>query len=308
MKASKRYRLYAPLGWLLDGLAFMPFRVLYVLSDLTFIIVYYVARYRRRVVLDNITASFPNMSERDCRRTARRFFRHLVDLFFETVKLRHITDEQMRRRMIFENIELVDRLFDNGQSIVCYFSHCMNWEWATSITLWTRHKPSDKIVFSQVYRPLVNGWFDNFFLNLRSRFHSVSYSKHTVLRDLVRQRRDGQTGICGFMSDQKPSHGDPGHLMLFLNHPTAMITGTELMARKLDQAVVYMDMYRLRRGHFKIVMRLVAEHPEEMPPMAITESYARMLESTIKRDPSNWLWSHKRWKIPVTLPQENNEQ
>lgn len=297
-----RYALYRPLGWLLKGVAMLPFPVIYLLSDLLFVIVYYVARYRRRTVLDNITASFPDKTEKECRAVARRFYRHLVDLFFETVKLGHVSDDEMRRRMVYENAELVDRLFDQGRSMVCYFSHCINWEWAPAITLWTRHKPSDRIVFSQVYRPMVNKWFDAWFLHLRSRFGSVSYPKQTVLRDLLKQRRAGQLGICGFMSDQKPSHGDHGHIMSFLNHPTAMITGTETIARKLDMAVVYMDMHRDGRGHYRMVMRLISENPAAEPPMAITERYAAMLTATIERDPSIWLWSHKRWKIPVTLP------
>lgn len=295
---------YAPLGWLLHAIALLPFPVLYAISDLMYVVACFVVRYRRKVVLDNIAASFPDLSAGECKKIMREFYRNFCDMFLETMKLAHISDKQMRRRMVYENTALVDSLFDRGRSIVCYFSHCFNWEWAPAITLWTRHKPSSQIVFSQVYRPLVNHWFDAYFLKLRSRFGSVSYSKHTVLRDLVKQKRAGVLGICGFMSDQKPSHGDPAHVMRFLNHPTAMITGTETLARKLDMAVVYMDMHRVKRGHYKIVMRLITENPQDEPPMAITEKYAALLQQTIERNPSLWLWSHKRWKIPVTMPQE----
>lgn len=295
---------YKPVGWLLNGLGHLPFGVLYLLSDIMFFIVYYLVRYRRKVVMENITKSFPDKSLDECKSIARRFYRNFTDLFFETIKLGHVTDEEMRRRMVYENAGLVDSLFDKGRSMVCYFSHCINWEWAPAITLWTRHKPSDQFVFSQVYRPLVNKWFDAYFLRLRSRFGSVSYSKHTVFRDLIKQQRAGALGICGFMSDQKPSHGDPTHVMRFLNHPTAMITGTETLARRLKMAVVYMDMHKVSRGHYKMVMRLITEYPDRLPDMAVTERYAQMLQQTIDRDPSLWLWSHKRWKIPVTLPQD----
>lgn len=114
-------------------------------------------------------------------------------------------------------------------------------------------------------------------------------------------------GICGFMSDQKPSHGDVAHVVNLLNHPTAMITGTEQVARKLDSAVMYMDMYKLRRGHYRIVMRLITETPSQLPEMAITERYASLLQQTIRRNPSIWLWSHKRWKIPVTFPDNESK-
>ena len=299
--------LYSLLGAMLGGMARLPFRALYALSDVIFFLLYYVVRYRRRVVLDNIVASFPDMSASECRATARQCFRNFADYFVETVKLAHISDEEMMRRMEFENVATVDRILSSGRSIVVYFAHCFNWEWAPSITLWSDLKPGRDAVFSQVYRPLVNKWFDSYFLKLRGRFHSESYPKRTVLRDLIKERRAGMPGICGFMSDQKPSHGDVAHVVNLLNHPTAMITGTEQVARKLDSAVMYMDMYKLRRGHYRIVMRLITETPSRLPEMAITERYASLLQQTIRRNPSIWLWSHKRWKIPVTFPDNESK-
>ena len=299
--------LYSLLGAMLGGMARLPFRALYALSDVIFFLLYYVVRYRRRVVLDNIVASFPDMSASECRATARQFYRNFADYCVETVKLAHISDEEMMRRMEFENVATVDRILSSGRSIVVYFAHCFNWEWAPSITLWSDLKPGRDAVFSQVYRPLVNKWFDSYFLKLRGRFHSESYPKRTVLRDLIKERRAGMPGICGFMSDQKPSHGDVAHVVNLLNHPTAMITGTEQVARKLDSAVMYMDMYKLRRGHYRIVMRLITETPSRLPEMAITERYASLLQQTIRRNPSIWLWSHKRWKIPVTFPDNESK-
>lgn len=298
---------YKIFGWLLQALSHLPFRALYVLSDITFVVTYYIVRYRRKVVIDNITASFPDFSKKKCKKTAREFYRNLNDYFFETIKLHHISDDEMRRRMIYENVEIVDELFSQNRSIVCYFAHCFNWEWAPSITLWTKYKPSGKYMYSQVYRPLRNSWFDAFFLKLRSRFQTVCYPKLTVFRDLLKQKRAGILDMCGFMSDQKPSHGDPTHVMRFLNHPTAMITGTESLARRLDMAVVYMDIHKLSRGHYKIVMRHITSSPNELPPMAITERYAGLLQQTIRRNPALWLWSHKRWKNPVKLPENNIE-
>lgn len=296
---------YEPLGWMLRGLARLPLGALYLISDLLFVVLYHVVRYRRRVVHDNIRASFPEFSDAQCRHTVRRFYRNFVDYFFETVKLGHISDEEMRRRMVFDNMSVIDRLIAEGRSVVVYFSHSFNWEWATSLPLWSEHAHNPAVSISQVYRPLVNDWFDNYFLHLRSRFHTKSYPKRSVLRDLIREQRDGKQSVCGFMSDQKPSHGDPTHVMRFLHHPTAMITGTETLARRLDMAVVYMDMEKLGRGRYKVTIRLITKTPCVLPDMAITERYAHLLEQTIRRDPSIWLWSHKRWKIPVKLPQDD---
>lgn len=294
---------YRMLFGMLSGLAYLPFGILYLLSDFIFLIIYYIARYRRHVVEQNIALSFPDMTIGERRATVKRFYRHFADLIVETIKLSHISDEEMHRRMTFEGIDIMDSLMKQGRSITAYFSHCGNWEWAPSVTLWSSLKAGEQAWFCQVYRPLRNKHFDHYFLKLRSRFNPLSFPKATVFRDLLRLRKTGLPAVTGFMSDQKPSHGDTDHhIVMFLNHPTAVITGTETLSRRLDNAVVYWDMYRLSRGHYKIVVRLITDNISSMPPMSVTDAYVAMLTETIMRDPSIWLWSHKRWKHPVKLP------
>lgn len=146
---------------------------------------------------------------------------------------------------------------------------------------------------------------DALMLRLRSRFGSVSLPKNIAFLDLMRYRRRGIPTITGFMSDQKPSHGDPGHITRFLNHPTAFITGTETVARRLDAAVVYWDMHKVSRGHYHIEMKLITDTPNALPQGAVTSRYVSLLSQTICREPAIWLWSHKRWKIPVTIPDKS---
>jgi len=144
--------------------------------------------------------------------------------------------------------------------------------------------------------------FDALMLRARSRFGSLSLPKATVLRELIRLRRDGMLNVTGFMSDQKPSHGDPALPLMFLNRPTAFITGTEELARRMGMAAVYWDMYKTGRGYYEIDCRLLAENVADTERGDVTRAYASVLEETIERNPSIWLWTHKRWKHPVELP------
>lgn len=291
----------------LRALALLPLGALYVISDGVALLLRHVVRYRRKVVRKNLAESFPDKSAAELRDIERRFYRNFADYIFETVKLLHITNKEMSRRMVFENIELVDRLLDEGRSIAVYFSHCGNWEWAPSITLHTAFPPDSGAVYGQVYRPLRNRWFDTMMLRIRSRFGSHSYPKKTVLRDLIKEKRTGLPAMVGFMSDQKPSHGDTIHVVSFLNHPTAVITGTETLARRLDMAAIYWDMEKVSRGHYKITNRLISDRLADEPQYSITDRYAAMLEKTIMRDPAVWLWSHKRWKHKVTFADDETK-
>lgn len=290
---------------MLHLMARLPLRVLYGLSDLGAAVLWHAVRYRRSTVLKNLTESFPEKTPAEVRQVAKSFYRNFADYTVETLKLLHISDSEIERRFEFEGIDIIDSLLGQGRSIVAYFSHCGNWEWATSVTLHSRLYGDPKVAYCQVYRPLKDKWFDSLMLKLRSRFGSESLPKATVLRHLLDYRRRGIATITGFMSDQKPSGGDNTHVLMFLNHPTAMITGTETLARRMDMAVVYWDMYKPRRGHYKIKVRLMAEHAGDTKPGELTDAYARALERTIRRNPPLWLWSHKRWKHPVTLPKND---
>lgn len=278
----------------------LPFWLLYRLSDLTFVILYFLVRYRRRVVDANLASSFPEMTAKERARVRRRFYLNFTDYIFETVKLLHVSDAQMRRRMVFEGVDITDGYLRQGRPVVVYFSHCGNWEWAPSVTLWSSLVAGKDAEFCQIYRPLRSRAMDELMLRLRARFGSVSLTKRMAFLDLMRYRRQGIPTMTGFMSDQKPSHGDIIHVVNFLHHPTAVITGTETAARRLDAAVVYWDMHKPRRGRYRIVTRLITDTPRELPEGAITDHYASLLAATIRREPSIWLWTHKRWKNPVT--------
>jgi len=298
---QKENILYAPLNAILHLLALMPFWVLYAVSDLMYVIVYWIVGYRKGIVRNNLKESFPEKSEKELRLIECKFYHHLADYFVETIKLLHISDDEMRQRCVIEGAELIDKAFDEDRSVILYASHYCNWEWLTSVTLWTRHRAFRDAIYAQVYRPLKNGWFDRFFLHLRGRFHSVCLAKNTVFRDLVRYRGGGKPVATGFISDQHPNVNDQGHVIRFLNHDTAMITGAELIIRKLDYVALHFDMVKLRRGHYKVTIVPICYDANALPMGEITDNYARRLEQRINEAPAYWLWTHNRWKHKVTI-------
>ncbi len=289
---------------LLKSFALLPLRVLYMLSSCVCPILHHLVRYRVRVVRRNLAGCFPELSEKELRKIEAEFYRNFCDSFVETVKLLHISDKEMKRRMEFANIELLDRLLAEGRNIAVYFSHCFQWEWAPSISMHTAMRPSDKLIFAQVYLPITDKAFDNVMRHIRGRFGSESLPKAKVMRYLLKYRSEGVQSITGFMSDQRPTYGSTTYITDFMGRGTKMINGTETIARKLDMAVVYWDMERLGRGHYCITTRLITEHPNDLPENQITETYTRMVEATMRRNPANWLWSHNRWRDKIELPEQ----
>lgn len=287
---------YGLLKGVLYLIALMPLGVLYVFSSALAWMTRVVFRYRLKVVRANLDACFPELTLSERRAIERSFYRNFADYIVETVKLLHISDKQMSRRMTFTGLDRVDAMLADGHNVIAYFAHTFNWEWAPSICLHSSVRYDLKVRYCQIYRPLRNAVFDRLMLHIRSRFGSVSLAKSNALRDFLTMRREGVTSITGFMSDQKPSHGDHTHVLDFFGRPTAVITGTEALARRLATAVVYWDMVRLGRGRYRIDIRVLTEDASTVDPWHLSAAYFAELQSTIKRDPSNWLWTHKRWK------------
>lgn len=282
--------------WILSHL---PLWALYPMGFTLYFLLYYVVRYRRKVVMQNLVESFPDKGPRQLRYIAKEFYLNFADYVVETIRLGGISEREISSRITYENLSLVTDYLKDRRPVVAYFSHCINWEWVTSLGVVADVPGSER---SQVYRPLKSKWMDGYMLRIRERFHARCYPKSTVFRELLRRRKEGIATFTGFMSDQKPSHNDPGYITMFLNHPTAMISGTETVARKLGAAVVYFDMTKLQRGRYHVRIVPLADDATSLPHGELTERYTRVLEENLRRQPSIWLWTHRRWKHPVTLP------
>lgn len=282
------YFLY---GWMFLH-ALLPFRILYLLSDFLYLIVYKLIGYRLRVVRENLKNSFPNKTETELKDIERRFYHHFCDYFVETIKLLHISDKEAEKRIIFKNTELIKDLMKDGNSVLMFLGHYGNWEWVPSIT---RHFTDDEKL-GQIYKRLKNKAVDDLFLKIRSRFGSFGIEKAQTARAIVNYRKTKERVLIGFMADQIPSVRNIHYWSDFLNQDSAIFTGVERLARQSGFSVVYLDMTKVKRGHYVCDVKLISDKPTIEDEFVITERYVREMEKTILREPAYWLWTHKRWK------------
>ncbi|MBQ8564599.1 MAG: lysophospholipid acyltransferase family protein [Bacteroidaceae bacterium] len=285
---------YSLLYALLFLLALLPLPILYIVSDVLYIIVYYVIKYRRKVVRENMQKVYPDMLQKERLSLERNFYKHFTDYMVETIKLLHISDKEMRRRMEFVDADVVDRYTTQGRSVMLLLGHYGNWEWIPSLTMWCAQPQG--IQAGQIYRPLRNKWFDQFFIRLRGRFGTQCIAKNDTFRNLLKCKREGRVSLTGFIADQTPSPRNIHHWVDFLGRSTPVLTGFETIARKLDMAVVYIDVEVVKRGYYRATFRLLEDNPAACPEFDITNRYNAAMEQTIRRAPHAWLWTHKRWK------------
>jgi Lauroyl/myristoyl acyltransferase len=275
-------------------LAILPFRALYYLSDFLFVIVYYLIRYRRKLVRKNLTNAFPEKPLKEIRAIERAFYHHFCDYFFETIKILNISDIRMKRHFVFKNEELIQYFLNEKKPVILMMGHYGNWEWVTSIALWMRR--AENLEIGQIYRPLKNKTFDRFFIKLRTRFSTINYAKNSIYREIIRMRKSDKIWLLGFISDQKPSRQNIHYWTKFLNQDTAVLTGAERIAQQTGSVVCFLDVKRIKRGFYEGKVKLITDNPSETQEFEITEKYARLMEKTILRDPACYLWTHNRWK------------
>lgn len=270
----------------------LPLRIHYIISDFLFWLLYKVIGYRRRVVWKNLSASFPEKSQAEQEEIERGFYHFLCDYFVETVKMMTISKKEIKKRMVFKGIEDLDEVIESGQSIALYLGHYCNWEWVTSMPLWV----TPKVQCGQIYHPLENKYFDKLLLRSRQRLDALCISMQDTLREVVRYKREGQPIMIGYISDQAPNWVNIHHWVDFLNQDTPVFTGTERIVKKMNHAVFYVDMRRIKRGYYEAEFKLMTRAPKELEDFKLTDMYFDMLEKSIRRAPEFWLWSHNRWK------------
>jgi KDO2-lipid IV(A) lauroyltransferase len=278
-------------------IAVLPLRLLYCISDASYFFVYHVARYRRRLVRQNLTNSFPGRPLKEIIALEKEFYHHFCDTFFETVKMLNFSESRLKRHFIFKNCELAEYFLNEGRPVIMVSGHYGNWELGLSVALWLR--PDPKRVVCHIYRPLRSKTFDELFVRIREKFHSVGYVKNHFFRDIVKLNREGKNWIMSILSDQKPSGKSVHHNMQFLNQDTSVITGTAKIARHTNAVVCYVEITKTKRSYYEGKIKLITDTPSELSEQEITERYMQYLEKNILKSPAYYLWSHNRWMIKI---------
>lgn len=274
------------------AVSLLPLRVLYIFSDFEYLVMYYVARYRRNIVRNNLSSAFPEKDIKDIKRIERKFYRWFCDYFFEAIKLMSISREELQQRFIVTNSEEVEECFRQGQDVATILGHYCNWEWLSNVGIYL---PPERIK-GLIYKPLRNKAMDEVYKYLRSHHGGTPIPKNDILRYLVQYRRQNLRSIFGYIADQGPKWQDIHLWLPFLNHETPVFTGAERIMRKMNNAVFYVEMSRPRRGYYQCTYKLITKDPNSLDNYEITRKFFSMLEETINKEPAYYLWTHNRWK------------
>jgi KDO2-lipid IV(A) lauroyltransferase len=281
------YRFTAVILYLLS---LLPFPVLYFLSDILYGFLYYVFKYRRKVVFSNLQNSFPEKSKSEIELIEKRFYRYLADLMLESIKTLTISAKELKKRFVFKDIEILKKHLQNDKSVIAVSGHYGNWEWgpvAAGLEI------NEKVLV--VYKPLSDKRFEGLMNSMRSRFGSIMVPMKLTLRKVIEYKNDPI--VLVLVGDQTPAREESQYFTTFMNQQTAVFLGVEKIALMLNNPIVYFSINRIKRGYYECVFKSLIENPVHTKDHEITEAHIKELEKNIRLHPEFWLWSHKRWKF-----------
>ena len=266
----------------------LPFRILYGLSNLAGFILYRVMRYRVQVVMENLRNSFPEKTGSELEVICRDFYRNFCDNWIEMVKMLSVSKKTLSKRISFD-FSLLEQLYKTGKPVHLFAGHFMNWELTTTSV--PRNQPYPLLA---IYLPVGSAVFNRLIQHIRTRFGTILLRTGHVKKDMLPWEK--QPYAMGFIADQSPSNTMQAYWMHFMTQPAGFIRKPWVLTLRQQLPAVYLKVTRLRRGYYFFEVVPVSTDRSNVSAADLAKTYRDLLESDIKRDPANYLWTHRRWK------------
>ena len=270
-------------------ISYLPMWVLYIISDILYLIAYKILGYRKKVVQNNLKNSFPDKTESELEKIKKKFYRHFFDIIVETIKSVSANKYFYRKHITINNIELLDKYHKKNQTVVLALAHFGNWEWGN-----IRLSIESKQKLIGIYKVLNNDFFNTLMKDMREKFGTEMVSMENTFRYLVKNKNECK--IIGLLADQSPIKNESNYWTHFLNQETSVYLGPEKIAKKFNYPVLFCSMKKVKRGHYEVFIEELCTNPEKTTEGEITSLYLRKMEQTINENPEYWLWTHRRWK------------
>lgn len=291
------YILIYPFLWLVS---ILPFRLLYIVSDMLYGSLYYIFGYRKKVVKTNLDLVFPEKSEAEKTRIMKAFYHHLCDMILESIKSMTISEAEMKKRFIFTNIEEIHALEKANKSIILMCGHYASWEWMFIVQKYIRHRGFG------IYKRLANKYFDALAKRIRARYNTTLITTKETINILTESVNKGELSMSGFASDQSPKPNKAFHWQEFMGIKVPVHTGAEMIAKRLDMSIVFLDIQKIKRGYYQTTFKTMTTRPNEFENYELTDIFLKLVEKQIYKAPEYYLWTHKRWKHRDKVPEKFN--
>jgi KDO2-lipid IV(A) lauroyltransferase len=281
------YLIVYPFLWCIS---ILPFPLLYLLSDFTFIIVYRIIGYRKKTVRENMALTLTHLSDEERLIVEKKFYHHLCDIFLEMIKTMSISKAEISKRYVFKNVEVYKEMENKEKSIALMCAHYASYEWAVSLNFHSHFKSFG------IYKQIKNPHFDKLVHSIRSKFKANLITTKETIPTIINNNNNNILSTYGFASDQSPKENSAYHWTKFMGIEVPVHTGAEMLAKRYNMNVVFLKTKKIKRGYYEGSIEILSENASEVPNYEITDQFLKLVEQQIYEAPEYYLWTHKRWK------------
>ena len=281
------YILVYPVIWLLS---ILPFRILYGISNIIYLLVYYVIGYRKKVVLSNLKLTFPEKSNEEITEISKKFYHHFADVFIEMIKFFTVSKQEVYKRYKFTNLEFFEELYKDGKSVILTGPHYANWEWIMSLDAFVKYK--GYAAFTRVENP----YFNDKVLKSRAKFGTNLILTTKLISEIKHNHKNHIQAMYGLLSDQSPQLSKTFYWREFFGVKVPIHTGAEMLAKRFDMNMVYIETKKIKRGYYETSFSLITNEAEKYPDYELTDMFLEKVEKQIRNQPEYYFWTHKRFK------------
>lgn len=279
--------LVYPILWLISRL---PFWLFYKVSDLVYVLAYYIVGYRKKTVRYNLKTAFPEKTDNELKLIEKQFYKHMCDMFLEMIKSISISAEELKKRFELPDLDIIHKLAAENRSSIIVMGHYASYEWLTALQFYFDHSGYG------VYKRIKNKYFDKLIRDIRGKWNSELLANKEATFIIKKQQRAGKMATYAFIADQSPKTRKNQYCTEFLGQNVPFFTGIERLAIAENMPVLYLAVDKVKRGHYRAIFKVITEEPTSMPDHAITDAFISNLEVQIRHAPQYYLWTHKRFK------------
>lgn len=275
--------------FLLKMFSFLPFWLLYLISDILYFVVTYVVRYRRNVIDENLFYSFPEKTESERALLRKKFYHHFCDMTLESLKMYSISESELDKRITFK-LEGMSPFLTGKSGIIVLAMHYNNWEWGSFF-----QKKVDTRILGVFNRMRDNIPFDEFLLKARSQWGGEGVVMSNAARTAITYKNNNEPVLLWLAADQSAPPNSQ-YWTIFMNREAPFFAGPVKLAKKLNQPVLFQKNRKISRGRYEVEFIPLFKDPSQVSSEVILKTYVEKMEEVIREAPEYYLWSHRRWK------------
>ena len=240
----------------------------------------------KKIITNNLNKFDTSLSSEKINKISQEMWGNYGRILSEYPYISNFRKGDLDKYIKIENVERLEEV-KRGQPVVFISAHFSNFELLAMVIEKTG------VNLSAIYRPLNNKMVNSIMEPLRKKYICKKQIKKGLngVREALKYFKQGIS--IAIMIDQRVSEGER---INFFNYPAHTTTIPAQFVKKFGCKIQPVHIERYDKINFKISFDEQITMDDNADDTFISLKLNQWLEEKIRKNPSQWIWSHDRWK------------